>query len=197
MRSSDGVRVKHEMHATDWVGGKGRIARWPISKQRRAQLYDYFLSGIAMLPGAQLINAVSPKGRESIIFERMLNRIQVNVKKSGSQAVVFCDEGKSYDKIRRRLGIYNYIPSQRGGWGDGQPAKNLPTDRILEDITYRDSKQSVLIQAADACAFALLRHERHLESKNALGLHRSFFLLDPIIVKQAFGRDPHGIIRDN
>jgi len=76
-------------------------------------------------------------------------------------------------------------------------AKNIPTDRILEDISYRDSARSILIQAADCCAYALLRRERHLESKNALGLHQSFYILEPIMVKQAFGKDPYGIVRDN
>lgn len=197
MRASHGIRMKHEMHATDWNGGKGRIAKRPVSKYWRARLYDYFLAGIAMLPAAQLINACAPKGRESIIFERMLNRIQVNVQKSGSQAVIFCDEGKSYDAIRRRIGVFNYIPSKLGEWEPGQPAKNIPAMRILEDIIYRESSRSVLIQAADACAYALLRRERHLASKNALGLHESFFILEPILVKQAFARDPYGIIRDN
>jgi hypothetical protein len=39
MNASDGVYMKAEMHATDWNGGKGRLARHPISKVRRAQLF--------------------------------------------------------------------------------------------------------------------------------------------------------------
>jgi hypothetical protein len=127
----------------------------------------------------------------------MLNRIQVNVQKSGSQAVIFCDEGKSYDAIRRRLGIFNYIPSKLGEWEPGQPAKNMPTIRILEDIIYRESGRSILIQAADACAYALLRREKPLASKNAVGLDQSFYILEPIMVKQAFWKDAYGIVRDN
>lgn len=196
MRQSDGVYVKKEMHATDWNGGKGHLAPTPISKERRARLFDYFLTGVAMLPGAQLITACAPRHRVDIIFERMLNRIQVNVVKSGSQAIIFCDEGKSYDAIKRRVGIYNYIPSKLGSWGNGQSAKNIPADRILEDIVYRDSARSILIQAADAAAYALLRRERPIPSKTAVGLDRSFFLLEPIMVKQAFWKDPYGIIRD-
>jgi hypothetical protein len=117
------------------------------------------------------------------------------MQKSGSRCVIFCDAGKSYDHLRRRMGKFNYIQSKFGDWGGGKAAINLPTDRLLEDIVYRDSARSIFIQAADACGYALLRRERPLPSKTALGLHESFFILEPIMVKQAFGKDPYGIIR--
>ncbi|WP_374625470.1 DUF3800 domain-containing protein [Devosia sp.] len=79
--------------------------------------------------------------------------------------------------------------------GVGNPSKNIPADRILEDIVYRDSARSIFIQAADACAYALLRRERPIASKTVLGLDQSFFILERIMVKQAYGRDPYGIIR--
>ena len=195
MNASDGIYLKSEMHATDWNGGKGAIARHPISKQRRAQLYDFFVSGIAMMPSAQLINAAVPKAEKDRAFEWLLQRIQVNMRKAGSRCVIFCDEGKSYDAIRRRMGVYNFIRSKFGDWGSGKESVNIPADRILEDLIYRDSARSIFIQAADACAYALLRRERPLASKTALGLHQSFFILERIMVKQAFGKDPYGIIR--
>jgi hypothetical protein len=195
MHRADGIRMKIEMHATDWIGGKGELAAHPISKERRSRLFDFFLCGIAMLPSAQLINAAVPAKDEKRGFEWLLNRIQRNMEVAGSSAVIFCDEGKSYDAIRRRLGIFNHIPSQIGTWGDGKPSKNIPTDRLLEDIVYRDSARSIFIQAADACAYALLRRERPIPSKTALGLDQSFFLLDRVLVKKANRKDPFGIIR--
>jgi Protein of unknown function (DUF3800) len=195
MNASDGIYMKQEMHATDWNGGKGAIARHPVSKPRRAHLFNSFLAGIATVPSAQLINAAVPKGDRNRAFEWMLQRIQMNMQKSGSRCVIFCDEGKSYDALRRRMGVHNFIPSKLGNWGGGQTSKNLPTDRILEDLVYRDSARSIFIQAADACAYALLRRERPLPSKTALGLDKSFFILEPIMVKQAFRKDPFGIIR--
>jgi hypothetical protein len=195
MNHTDKIRMKSEMHATDWLGGKGAIAPHPVSKERRARLFDYFLAGIALLPGAQLINAVVPDNEDERGFEYLLNRIQTNMRYAGSQAVIFCDEGKSYDSIRRKIGVFNYIPSKLGSWEGGVSSKNLPADRILEDIVYRDSARSIFIQAADACAYALLRRERPIASKSALGLHESFYILERIMVKQAFAKDPYGIIR--
>ncbi|MGE4252992.1 MAG: DUF3800 domain-containing protein [Parvibaculaceae bacterium] len=195
MRESDGIRMQQEIHSTDWLSGKGALAKHPISKERRARLFDFFLSCIACLPSAQLINACVPLADQNRGFQYLLTRIDMNMKVAGSQAVVFCDEGKSYDSIRRKIGVYNYIPSKMGTWADGNAAKNIPTDRILEDIVYRDSARSIFIQAADACAYALLRRERPIPSKTALGLDQSFFICEKILVKQAHRNDQYGIIR--
>lgn len=195
MAKSDGVYMAVELHSTDWLMGKGQVGRWPIRKPERARLFDFFLSSIAALPSAQLINACVPKGEKDRAFEYLLNRIQMNMSKAGSRCVIFCDEGKSYDHIKRRIGVYNPIKSQLGDWGDGKATRNIPADRILEDIVYRKSERSIFIQAADACAYALLRRERPLTSKTALGLDQSFFILEKIMVKQAFRTDPYGIIR--
>ncbi|MCC3305598.1 DUF3800 domain-containing protein [Sneathiella sp. HT1-7] len=195
MRVSDGVYVTKEIHSTDWLAGKGKIAQFPISKERRARLFDYYLSGIALLPSAQLINACVSRKEKDRAFEYLLNRLQVNMSKAGSRCVVFCDEGKSYDAIKRRIGIHNFIQSQFGNWEDGNTAMNLPTDRLLEDIVYRNSNKSIFVQAADACAYSLLRREQPIPSKTALGLDNSFYILEKIMVKNAYGRDEFGIIR--
>lgn len=195
MRDSDGIYLKSEIHSTDWNGGKGAIARKPVLKPRRAQLFDFFLAGIATIPSVQLINAAVPRNDKDRAFEWLLQRIQVNMEKAGSRCVVFCDEGKSYDAVRRKMGVFNFIRSKFGDWGDGKEAINIPARRLLEDLVYRDSARSIFIQAADACAYALLRRERPIPSKTTLGLDQSFFLLERIMVKQAFGADPHGIIR--
>lgn len=126
MSHCDGIRMKAELHSTDWLGGKGALARVPISKPRRARLYDFFLAGISMIPGAQLINAVVPDDQDERAFEFLLNRINTNMRKAGSSAVVFCDEGKSYDSIRRKLGVFNHIPSKRGNWVSGTHPRISP-----------------------------------------------------------------------
>jgi len=195
MRESDGVRMKVEMHATDWNGGKGKLARTPISKVRRAQLFDMFLSGISNLPSAQLINTAVSANQQSRGFGYLLTRIHKNMEVAGSQAIIFCDEGKNYDSLRRKQGKINFIPSSVGLWPGGKTAKNIPIDRVLEDIVYRDSARSIFIQAADACAYALLRRERPIPSKTQYGLDKSFFILEPIMVKQAYSKDQYGIIR--
>lgn len=195
MNRSDGIYMRKEIHATDWNGGKGKIANHLIDKTTRAALFDYWLAGIANIPSAQLINAAVDKKEEDRAFEWLLNRINVNMSKAGSRAVIFCDEGKNFDGLLRRMRKFNPISSQRGVWGDGAAFRNITLDRVLEDIIYRDSKRSILIQAADCCGYALLRHENPIESKTKFGLDQSFMILESIMVKAANGRDKLGIIR--
>ena len=195
LKATDGIHIRKEIHATDWIGGKGRIGINFVDKQRRARLFDAILSSFTMMPGAQLINASVPLAEENRAFERLLNRINVNMRKAGSTAVIFCDQGKSYDALLRKMRRHNFIASRFGAWGAGESAKNIPLDRVLEDIVYRDSKRSLFIQMADCCGYALLRREHPIPSKTLLGLDQSFYILEHIMVKAAFGSDPYGIIR--
>ena len=96
MQASDNIYIRPEIHATDWVGGRGRIAPHFIAKGTRARLFNYILSSVAMLPGAQLFNAANRRGQEERLFEWLLNRINVNMRKAGSRAILISDEGKIY-----------------------------------------------------------------------------------------------------
>ncbi len=187
--------MRKELHATELLGGRGHYSSGFLPKGARARIFDFVLCSIVRLPGVQLFNGASHKSNEERLFERLLNRINVNMSKASSHALLISDEGKNYDYMLRRMRHFNYIPSKFGDWGAGQPAMNIPANRIVEDISYRDSARSSFIQMADLCAYALLRRERHLASKNKYGLHQSFFLLEPIMVKAAFRNDPYGIVR--
>ena len=196
MKNTDGVPLRMELHATDWLGGKGRRVRH-LDKADRVRLYNYFLAGVAMLPGVQLINAAVPQHQDIRAFEWMLNRINRNMRDAGSRAIMISDEGKSYDKLLRRMRRHNYIPSKIGMWETGAMSKNIRINRILEDLVYRDFVRSLFVQAADCCVYALLRSENPLPSKTELGLDQSLMILERIMVKQAFAKDPKklGIIR--
>jgi hypothetical protein len=196
MKDTDRVPLRMELHATEWVAGKGKGVKH-LDKSDRVRLYNYFLAGITMLPGIQLINAAVPKGDDVRAFEWMLNRINRNMRDAESNAIIISDEGKSYDKLLRRMRRHNYIPSRIGRWETGSMSKNIRISRVIEDLVYRDSARSLFIQAADCCVYALLRSENPLASKTALGLDQSLMILEPIMVKHAFAKCPKklGIIR--
>ena len=196
MKDTDGVPLRMEMHATEWLAGKGERV-YHLKKPDRVRLYNYFLAGIAMLPGIQLINAAVPKGQDVRAFEWMLNRINRNMRDANSNALIISDEGKGYDKLLRRMRRFNYIPSWIGAWETGMMSKDIRINRVLEDLVYRDSERSLFIQAADACVYSVLRSENPLPSKTALGLDQSMMILERIMVKRAFAKCPKklGIIR--
>ena len=189
--------VTKEFHATEFVAGRGRVARQIVTKARRCEIFRNTLGLIANFPNVHLLNAVAPKFNERLVFERMINRVNRTMSVWKSNALIVHDEGKDYTSLIRRMAIYNPIRSQYRTWPDGKEFKNIPTDRILEDIVSRKSHKSALIQMADFCAYALFRSEFPLPSKSKYGLDKAFDALHPICIKAAFARDPKrlGIIR--
>lgn len=194
MAASDGIYMSVELHATDWLGGRGKIARRAVPKGARVRLFNFTLSAITMMPGVQIINAHDRKRNEMRLFERLMNRIHVNVTKAGSHALIVSDEGKSYDRLLRRLRRHNYIASRYSTWEDGSRAKNLPLQLIIEDPVYRDSAKNFFIQAADFCAYALLRHRVPTSAARWYEFDKSFEILEPVCVTQATYKNRLGIL---
>lgn len=197
LKKQYGIYVTAELHATDFVAGRGNIAPKVVPKGLRCQLFRETLNMIAGLPGIQMFNAIDSKAHERLIFERLMNRINTNMRKGGSNALIVHDEGKDYTYLVRRMSVYNPIQSKYGAWPDGSKIKNIPLQNILEDIVFRDSQQSYFIQMSDFCAYALFRGEYPLASKTKYGLHTAFEELHKICIPECFASDHKklGIIR--
>lgn len=197
MKKNPGIYTRLELHATDWLGGRGNVAPTTIRRETRVSLFNYVLDRITELPEVQTLNAYSVKANEDELFKRLVQRIENNAKKSNSKAIIISDEGKNYDFLLRKMRRFNYIPSAKGAWADGSTSKNIPAKNILEDIVYRDSKRSYFIQAADFCAYSLLRFENPTERAKRMGFDQSFMRLESTFIKQAYAADPRklGIIR--
>jgi len=199
LRASDGIFIRKELHATKFLSGRGYISEKHIPLERRVEIYFQCLAMIGKLPEVRLFNAIDKPDSEDFLFERLLNRLNRAMKEWNSYAVIVSDEGKDYTRLARRMAVFNPIPSQFGWWAGGAAQKNIVVDRLIDDLFYRKSHDSYFIQAADFCAYALLRSERQLASKNALGLHKAFDQLIPICQTQCYAKDPRklGIIRVN
>jgi hypothetical protein len=197
LKQTDGIFVTKELHAWKFVSGRGRIAPTVVSKGRRCQIFKDTLQLLARQQGLRVFNAVIQHHQERA-FERLLNRVNRTMVAANSHALIICDEGKEadYTRLVRKMSVHNPIPSRYGMWqGTQRSTKNIPLDRILEDPFFKDSKKSYFIQMADFCAYALLRRERPIPSKNVYGLDKAFQLLAPKCVKVANRKDPLGIIR--
>jgi hypothetical protein len=196
LRQSDGIFIKKELHATKFLSGHGYWSDRHVSLERRVEIYGDCLSSIAQLPGVRLFNGIGSKKYEERILERLLNRLNRACQEWGSHAVCVSDEGKDYAKLTRRMGAFNPIPSMFGGWREGL-TKNIVLDRLVDDFFYRRSQESYFIQVVDFCVYGLLRSEKPLARKNALGIHLAFDRLEPICQKQCTKNDPRklGIVR--
>ena len=200
LRDKYGIYIRKELHATKFLSGRGRPSNKHLSKEKRAEIFRECLAFIASLNQLGVIVFNAAKDVQSWAFERLLNRINRTMQPdvADNLAMLICDEGNEweYTKLVRKMGVYNPIPSQYGAWSDtGEQTKNITLDRIIEDPLFKRSHRSTVIQLADFCAYALLRRERPLASKTALGIHEAFQILEPVCFKRANPKDALGVIR--
>ncbi len=189
--------MRKEFHATEFVSGRGKIADRVVFKGTRCKVFLETLERIAQLPHAKLFNAAMTNNKELLAFERLLNRINRTMLAKKSKALLLCDEGKEsiYTRLARKMGVHNPIPSMYGVWPEGHATRNIPLDHIIEDPIFKKSQTSYFVQLADFCAYALLRREEPIPSKEKYGLHTGFEKLSPILARECSPRDPEGIIR--
>ncbi len=193
-----GIDTQKELHAWKFVSGRGRPSERIITKSERATIFHDGLKMIAKLPGARIFNVIFPKKDDERAFARLLSRINRTLQAWGSHGILICDRGKdeAYTKLTRRLGTYNPIPDRSGiKSGAGLAYRNFPIDRIIEDPFFKNSDQSYFIQLVDFAAYALLRRERPIPSRNKYEIHIAFNHLAEILAREASRKDIEGIIR--
>lgn len=188
-----------ELHATEFVAGRGNLGTKIVTKHRRCQIFHGAMKLLANTPEIRIFNSCFDNKDSDQAFSNLLNRINRTMEAWGSQAYLICDEGKNatYTKLVRKMRVHNPIPSRFGWWqSTGRSHQNIPLDNIIEDPHFKKSSSSYFIQLADFTAYALLRREKHLASKNKYGIHKSFEELKDICVTEASRYDPLGIIRN-
>jgi len=112
-----------------------------------------------------------------------------------SHATMIFDEGKEAEitRLLRKMGVYNPVPVYVAP--GVTEVRNLAVDRIIEDPVFKPSNRSYFIQMADFVAYALLRREKPLASKDKYGIHECFDLLTGAVERLASPHDPMGVIR--
>ncbi|MEP4884808.1 MAG: DUF3800 domain-containing protein [Alphaproteobacteria bacterium] len=190
LKETDGIFVQKEFHATEFIGGRGRLGPKIITKYRRSQIFRNAFQLLNSLDGVRVFN-VCRTSQHDWAFERLLTRIERTMRAWDSHALLVCDEGKEleYTRLARRMSVFNPIYRSDGS------IDHVPLDRILEDPFFKESHRSYFVQMADFCAYGLLRREKPLASKNAYDVHKAFDLLDNVVVRAANPSDPMGVIR--
>lgn len=193
LRDRRGVFMSQELHAWKFAAGKGQIANRPILKPERAEIFRRVLSFTAE---TNLFKVISSANKDEFYaFDRLINRINRTAKEHDKKVLLICDEGQETVFIRRlrKSRVHNPVPSKFGFWSKGGRAKNIPTEQILEDPFFKDSKDSYFIQVVDFCAYALLRMERPIPSRTALGYDTMYQELAGVVITEANPNDPRGL----
>lgn len=183
-----GFRTSRELHATKLLSGHGEyFARRP-SLEQCVETHVEVLHTIAALPTVRLFLSCGPLAMERRAFERLITRVDRTMEAEDDHALLVCDNGKTYDDLLDQLRERNVIHGRYG-------SIDRPLTRLVEDIVYRNSKRSALVQAADACVYTLLRKEQPLPRLEQAGFGSAFAQVAPIVVRAAAPADPDGIIR--
>lgn len=170
LKEDHGIFISKEMHAWKFAAGKGRIADHPIFKPERAEIFRKVMRFIVESKCFVVVSSCNTN--EQYAFERLMNRMNRTAASRGQTVLLFFDEGEEAEITRRirRMRVHNPIPSRFGAWiGTGKATKSLPLENFVEDPVFKDSKASYFIQLADFCAYAMLRMERPIPSRTALG----------------------------
>ncbi len=80
LKQDFGIFLRKEIHAHEFVSGRGRISEQIIGKHQRSRIFDQLLSSVAQFPNVMLINiCLDVKGRKDPqldAWDRLTNRIE-------------------------------------------------------------------------------------------------------------------------
>lgn len=171
-----------------------------IVKKDRIEIFKNYIQNIpSMFAEGKIINICFDKTKfeyeidfQKAAWDRLINRFDTFLKKVGAKGIIIGDDSDE-TKIRnllRKMRNYNPIHSK---YKDNY--YQAPITNIIEDVFHRSSQKSYFIQTVDAIAQALYRSEYPKGSLKKYRIEKLFGLLDPLLVKEASGKDPLGIVR--
>lgn len=204
MRQAFGLKLREEIHAAHFITKPGGLAR--IRKSDRLSILRHLSDEIARFDGFSVINVLVDKTQHEadddifeIAWRGLIQRFENTTgyrnfngpSNADERGMLFPDGQPSgqLNKLVRRMRRYNPIPSRYTNY------RNMPLRRVLEDPSYRDSRNSLFIQAADLCAFLLYQSHEPNQYMRKSGGKNYFARLDPVLCKVAAPADPNGVVR--
>jgi hypothetical protein len=207
LRGRFGLKLREEVHAVRMIRSSGDLSR--IAKHHRLEILKLHAAFLGSLPDVSLISIVVDKqGKASAydVFENawtaLIQRFENTVshsnfpgpKNADDRGMLLCDhtDDKKLTSLLRRLRAYNPIANQQK-FGPGY--RNLVLKTIVEDPSFRDSKDSLFVQAVDVSAYLQLQQLSPTAYFRQKGAKNYFSRLYPICCKFASLKDPNGIVR--
>ncbi|MGK7652403.1 DUF3800 domain-containing protein [Roseovarius sp. B08] len=166
LRDKHGIPVAKELKGRKLAKGQNRYknGNLPLYGPPAIRAYKDALDQLAFLPDQSIFSICATRGFHLYGYyklEACLNaafqRIETQNKRSGQKSLLMFDEGHGeYRTLFRKACRYLPTGSRMGGWSDGTSTANKPLSTSIEDVNFKDSRQSHFIQIADLIAYATL-----------------------------------------
>jgi Protein of unknown function (DUF3800) len=203
MKSVYNLPIRREIHAAEYINSPVLT----LKKHERLAILRNFADEISAFPEISVTNIVidkstKPSGYDVFdsawmtLFQRFENTIQYGNFPGNHKAdhgIIFTDNtnGKKLTRIVRKMSVYNPIPNMRQ---IGPGYRNIPLLRIIEDPHGKDSADSLLVQAADLCAYLLYQHMAPNSYIKKKGAQKYFSRLQNVLNMRASRSNSFGIV---
>lgn len=204
LRNRYGLKLREEIHVTEFLHKPGELARIP--KSLRLRILRDCLDFQASMNDISIINVVVDKtgiNQNSDIFEiawtTLIQRFHNTLSRKnfpGPQnpddrglLVVDRTEELKLRGLSRRMRRYNPVPK---AYGSGSFA--IPITTLVEDAVHRDSGHSFIIQLADVNAYFLYQKYRANKYVRRKGAKNYFNRLKPVLCTVASRNHALGIV---
>lgn len=190
--------AQYGLKAADELRGSTIMRKGPGDAARRVALIEGALKGIASIKSVKvLLTAVRKKNLppETDVFRAgwsaQLGQFDAFLARAGgrnsaAQGFVVADRTQSLqlDKLVRALRRERPVKETHGWLRKTTRIENRPLKHVIELPQHQDSKRSLLIQAADLCAYAVFQKEKPSMAVQANKGHERFLkALEPAIIK--------------
>jgi hypothetical protein len=206
IKSAFGFLMSDEIHAAVMINQPGALIR--IKRNDRLTILRLFADELTKMPDLSIINVAVDKSNKlagydvfAMAWKALLQRFENTMKNHNfpgpsnpdERGMIFPDhtDDKKLTQLLRQMRRYNPIPNQKR-FGIGY--RDLLIRMLIEDPSFRESRHSYFIQAADLAAFLLYQYANpsaYMKRKSAQNYLKR---LDPILCKQASPKDPLGIV---
>jgi hypothetical protein len=206
MKLLHGLKLREEIHAGELLRKPGPLARIPPND--RLGIIRALADELATMADLNIINIVVDKQNKTQGYDVFENAWQALIQRfentlshrnfrgpinTDDRGLLFADhtDDKKLTKLMRKMRVYNPIPSMAGF---STSYRMLPLVQIIEDPNFRNSADSLYIQAVDTATFLLYQSLAPSRKIKRAGAQNYFRRLDPILCKKAARNNPQGIV---